>query len=50
MGYNKKVNSLIEDLEFNSFIKKEIKGREHRYFVDIKGLEYLGKHILNTIY
>ena len=31
-----KVNSLIEDLEFNKFIKKEINGREHKYFIDIK--------------
>lgn len=35
------VNSLIEDLEINSFIKKEIKGREHKYFIEERGLEYL---------
>lgn len=36
-----KVNALIEDIEQNGFIKKEIKGREHRYFITVKGLEFL---------
>lgn len=40
-----KVNSLIEDLEFNKFIKKEINGREHKYFIDIKGGEYLEQEL-----
>ncbi|WP_294168287.1 phosphotransferase [uncultured Clostridium sp.] len=40
-----KVNSLIEDLEFNKFIKKEINGREHKYFIDIKGVEYLEQEL-----
>ena len=40
-----KVNSLIEDLEFNNFITKEVRGREHRYFIDVKGLEYLEKRL-----
>lgn len=40
-----KVNSLIEDLEFNKFITKEINGREHRYFIDAKGLNYLEKRL-----
>ena len=40
-----KLNSLIEDLEFNKFIKKEINGREHKYFIDIKGGEYLEQEL-----
>lgn len=40
-----KVNSLIEDLEFNKFVTKEIKGREHKYFINVKGLEYLEKEL-----
>ena len=40
-----KVNSLIEDLEFNKLIKKEINGREHKYFIDIKGVEYLEQEL-----
>lgn len=40
-----KANSLIEDLEFNKYITKEITGREHRYFINIKGLEYLEKRL-----
>ncbi|WP_294188568.1 phosphotransferase [uncultured Clostridium sp.] len=40
-----KVNSLIEDLEFNKFIKKEINGRENKYFIDIKGVEYLEQEL-----
>ncbi|WP_300386173.1 phosphotransferase [Clostridium sp.] len=40
-----KVNSLIEDLEFNNLITKEIKGREHKNFITSKGLEYLEKKL-----
>lgn len=40
-----KVNSLIEDLEFNNFITKEVKAREHKYFITTKGLEYLEKEL-----
>lgn len=36
-----KVNSLIEDLELNRFINKEVHGREHKYFISEKGLAYL---------
>ena len=36
-----KVNALVEDIEQNGFIKKEIKGREHRYFITDKGLAFL---------
>lgn len=43
-----KVNSLIEDLEFNKFITKEINGREHRYFINTKGLDYLEKELENN--
>lgn len=38
-----KVNAVIEDIESNGFIKKEINGREHRYFMTSKGLEFLEK-------
>ena len=38
-----KVNAVIEDIEKNGFIKKEIKGREHRYFMTTKGLDFLEK-------
>lgn len=40
-----KVNSLIENLEFNKLIIKEVKGREHRYSITKKGLEFLEKEI-----
>jgi len=40
-----KVNSVIEDLEFNNFITKEVKAREHKYFITTKGLEYLEKEL-----
>ena len=36
-----KVNALVENIEQNGFIKKEIKGREHRYFITDKGLAFL---------
>lgn len=36
-----KINALIDDIEQNGFITKEIKGREHRYFITEKGLEFL---------
>ena len=36
-----KVNALVEHIEQNGFIKKEIKGREHRYFITDKGLAFL---------
>ena len=36
-----KVNALVENIEQNGFIKKEIKGREHRYFITDKGLACL---------
>ena len=38
-----KVNTVIEDIENNGFIKKEINGREHRYFMTTKGLDFLEK-------
>ena len=34
-----KVNALIEDIEQNGF-KKEIKGREHRYFITAKDYNF----------
>ena len=40
-----KVNSVIEDLEFNNFITKEVKAREHKYFITTKGLDYLEKEL-----
>ena len=40
-----KVNSLIENLEFNKLIIKEVKGREHRYSITKKGLEFLEKEM-----
>lgn len=40
-----KVNSLIENLEFNKLTIKEVKGREHRYSITKKGLEFLEKEI-----
>lgn len=40
-----KVNSLIENLEFNKFIIKEVRGREHRYSITKKGLEFLEKEL-----
>ena len=43
-----KVNSLIENLEFNKLIIKEVKGREHRYSITKKGLEFLEKEIRNN--
>lgn len=36
-----KVNALVEDLEFNKFVTREKNGREHRYFINDKGLELL---------
>ncbi|MBU3138152.1 phosphotransferase [Clostridium gasigenes] len=36
-----KVNALVEDLEFNRFVTREKNGREHRYFINDKGLEFL---------
>ena len=41
-----KVNSLIENLEFNKFIIKEVRGREHRYSITKKGLEFLEKEFI----
>ena len=38
-----KVNALIEDIEGNGFTNKEVKGREHRYFITSKGLSFLEK-------
>lgn len=38
-----KLNAVIEDIENSGFIKKEIKGREHRYFITTKGLDFLEK-------
>lgn len=40
-----KVNSLIENLEFNKFIIKEVMGREHRYSITKKGLEFIEKEL-----
>lgn len=40
-----KVNSLIESLELNKFIIKEVRGREHRYSITKKGLEFLEKEL-----
>lgn len=41
-----KVNSVIEDIEHNKFIKKEINGREHRYFITDAGLEFLERKLI----
>lgn len=40
-----KVNSLIENLEFNKFIMKEVIGREHKYSISKKGLDLLEKEL-----
>lgn len=40
-----KVNSDIEDLEFNNFVVKEVKGREHRYSITKKGLNLLEQYL-----
>lgn len=40
-----KVNSDIEDLEFDGFVTKEIKGREHKYYITKKGLIALEKQL-----
>ena len=40
-----KVNSVVEDIERNEFIRKEVNGREHRYFITTKGLNFLEKMI-----
>lgn len=40
-----KVNSDIENLEFNRFITKEIKGREHKYYITKKGLLVLERQL-----
>lgn len=36
-----KTNTLIEEFEYNNYIKKECVGREHRYFITSIGLSYL---------
>ena len=36
-----KVNSIIEDLENNKFIDKDIVGREHKYCITERGLNFL---------
>ncbi|MBS5799848.1 MAG: phosphotransferase [Clostridiales bacterium] len=36
-----KVNTLVEELEYNNYIEKECVGREHRYFITSTGLNYL---------
>lgn len=43
-----KVNSSMENLEFNNFVLKEIKGREHRYSITKKGLEFLEQELKNN--
>ncbi|MCI9443092.1 MAG: phosphotransferase [Ruminococcus sp.] len=40
-----KVNTLIDEALKKEWIKKEINGREHRYMITSKGLEYLEKTI-----
>ena len=40
-----KVNSLIENLEFNKFIMKEVRGREHKYSITKKGLDFLEREL-----
>ena len=40
-----KVNSTIEDLEFNQLISKEIQGRQHKYYITVKGLDLLEKEL-----
>lgn len=40
-----KVNSIIEDLEFNGFITKEIQGRQHKYSITKKGLNKLEEEL-----
>lgn len=43
-----KINSLIEDLEFNQLISKEIQGRQHKYRITSRGLELLEKELKNS--
>ena len=43
-----KVNSTIEDLEFNQLISKEIHGRQHKYYITVKGLDLLEKELKNN--
>lgn len=43
-----KVNSLIENLEVNKLISKEIEGRQHKYYITSKGLELLEKELKNN--
>ena len=43
-----KVNSLIEDLEFNNLISKEVQGRQHKYYITEKGLELLERELKNS--
>lgn len=40
-----KVNSSIEDLEFNKYIIKEVNGRQHKYSITKKGLELLEREL-----
>ncbi len=40
-----KVNSTIEDLEFNQLISKEIQGRQHKYYITVKGLDLLEEEL-----
>ena len=43
-----KVNSTIEDLEFNKLIFKEIYARQHKYYITLKGLDLLEKELRNN--
>ncbi|MFR2840744.1 MAG: phosphotransferase [Zhenhengia sp.] len=40
-----KVNTLVEELEYNNYIEKECVGREHRYFITSTGLDYLEQQL-----
>lgn len=40
-----KVNTLVEELEYNNYIERECVGREHRYFITSTGLDYLEQQL-----
>ncbi len=40
-----KVNTLVEELEYNNYIEKQCVGREHRYFITSTGLDYLEQQL-----